>query len=190
MAADRQPKTEKKSQGQQMKESAKKQEAQKEERTEQKKKFAHHEEEREESLIRISGYDIPGSKNLYAGLTRVKGVGWAISNAVCLKLGFPKDKKVGDLSKDDIKKIEEFLSKLEVKDYMKNRRNDEETGETSHLVGTNLDMRKDFDIRKMKKIRSYKGVRHTSGQPVRGQRTRSHFRKKGQAVKRTGGKSK
>ena len=43
-------------------------------------------------------------------------------------------------------------------------------------------MKKDFDIRRLKKIRSYKGVRHTSGQPVRGQRTRSHFRKKGQSV--------
>jgi len=65
---------------------------------------------------------------------------------------------------------------------MKNRRSDPETGEEKHLVGTDLDMKKDFDIRRMKKIRSYRGIRHTSGLPVRGQRTRSNFRKKGQAV--------
>ena len=66
---------------------------------------------------------------------------------------------------------------------MKNRQKDLETGESKHLVSTDLDMRKDFDIRRLKKIRSYKGVRHTAGLPVRGQRTRSHFRTKGQ-VKR------
>ena len=57
-------------------------------------------------------------------------------------------------------------------------------------MGAELDMRKDFEIRKMKKIRSYKGVRHIMGQPVRGQRTRAHFRKTGKAVgvKRSSGK--
>jgi small subunit ribosomal protein S13 len=39
-----------------------------------------------------------------------------------------------------------------------------------------LDLSRDFDIRRMKKIRSYKGWRHATGQPVRGQRTKSHFR--------------
>ena len=38
---------------------------------------------------------------------------------------------------------------------------------------------KEFDIKRMKKMRSYKGIRHASGLPVRGQRTKSHFRKKG-----------
>ncbi|MBS3077822.1 30S ribosomal protein S13 [Candidatus Pacearchaeota archaeon] len=159
-----------------------KQQKQKEESAEKKKQSMRHEEESEEMLIRISGYDIPGSKKLLAGLTRIKGVGWAISNAACLKLGFSRDKKIAELSKDEIKKIEEFLKNPSVHDYMKNRQKDEETGETHHFVGTDLEMRKDFDIRKMKKIRSYKGIRHTSGQPVRGQRTRSHFRKKGQLV--------
>lgn len=146
------------------------------------KSMRHQEDTREETLIRIAGYDIPGSKKLLPGLTRVKGVGWAISNAACLKLGFDKNKKVADLTKEEIQKIEKFLKNPDVKDYMKNRQKDEETGVTGHFIGTDLEMRKDFDIRKMKKIRSYKGVRHTSGLPVRGQRTRSHFRKKGQSV--------
>jgi|SRR3989344_8133090 len=136
----------------------------------------------EESLVRIAGYDVPGSRNIYAGLTRVKGVSWSISNAACLKLGFPKSKKISELTKEDIAKIEQFLKNPNIQDYLKNRRFDLETGETKHYIGSDLDMKKDFDIRRMKKIRSYKGIRHTAGQPVRGQRTRSHFRKVGKAV--------
>jgi len=155
---------------------------QKEDSLEKKKHSMRHEDEQEEILVRVAGYDIPGSKKLYPGLTRIKGVGWFISNAICLKLGFPRDKKVAELTKEDIQKIEKFLKNPEIRDHMKNRQKDEETGETHHYIGTDLEMKKDFDIRKMKKIRSYKGIRHASGQPVRGQRTRSHFRKKGQLV--------
>ena len=43
-------------------------------------------------------------------------------------------------------------------------------------------MKREFDIKRMKKIKSYKGARHSAGQPVRGQRTRSHFRSRGKAV--------
>jgi len=133
-------------------------------------------------LVRIAGFDIPGGKKILPGLTRIKGVGWSLSNAACLKLKVPKEKKIAELTKDEIKQIEGFLRNPEIYDFMKNRQKDAETGETGHYIGSDLEMKKDFDIRRMKKIRSYKGVRHTSGQPVRGQRTRSHFRKKGQAV--------
>jgi len=136
----------------------------------------------EETLIRISGYDIPGSRPLYAGLTRIKGVSWVISNAVCILLKIPHSKKIIELSKDEIKKIEEFLKSPQIQDYQKNRRNDQETGESAHFIGVDLEMKKDFDLRRLKKIKSYKGVRHTFKLPVRGQRTRSNFRQKGKAV--------
>jgi len=139
-------------------------------------------EESNEVLVRIMGHDIPGSKNIYTGLTRIKGISWAISNAVCKKLGIPHSKKIQELAKDDIKKIENFLSNLDVYDYMKNRRLDIGTNETSHFYGHDLDMKKEFDIKRLKKIKSYKGIRHSLGQPVRGQRTRSHFRSKGRAA--------
>ena len=135
-----------------------------------------------ETLVRILGYDIPGSRNLYAGLTRVKGVSWALSNAVLLKLGYAREKKVATLTKDEIQKIEATLRAMPVPDFMKNRRNDFETGKTSHLLASDLDMQKDFDIKRMKKIRSYKGIRHGLKLPVRGQRTRSHFRAKGRVA--------
>src|SRR4030042_4430706 len=132
--------------------------------------------EEHEVLVRIFGYDIPGSKNLYTGLTRIKGVSWAISNAVCLKIGFPKSKKVSEISKAEIQKIENFLEELPIYDFLKNRRTDVETGKTGHFYGTDLDMKRDFDIKRLREIKSYRGIRHALKQPVRGQRTRSHFR--------------
>ena len=63
-----------------------------------------HLKEENEILVRVMGYDIPGSRNLYAGLTRIKGISWTISNAACLRLGLSKNKKVSDLSKADIQK--------------------------------------------------------------------------------------
>ncbi|MCA9485918.1 MAG: 30S ribosomal protein S13, partial [Nanoarchaeota archaeon] len=133
--------------------------------------------------VRIAGYDIPGNKMLLPGLTRVKGVSWVMSKATCTRLKLDFKRKMSDLSKDEIAKIESFLKNPDVPDHMKNSQNDLETGETKHFVGNDLDMKKDFDIRRMKKIRSYRGVRHTNKLPVRGQRTRSNFRKKGQAVR-------
>lgn len=133
-------------------------------------------EESNEILVRVCGYDIPGSRNLYAGLTRIKGISWAISNAVCIKLSIPHAKKISELSKEDIKRIEQFLSTLDVPDFLKNRRHDRETGKTGHHYGTDLDMKREFDIKRLKEMRSYRGVRHALKLPVRGQRTRSHFR--------------
>lgn len=158
------------------KEQKKPQKEQVQKEAKEKKKFSH-EEEKSEVLVRIFGYDIPGSKNIYVGLTRIKGVSWTISNAACLKLGYPRTKKIADLSNEDIVRIEEFLKSLNVYPFLKNRRSDVETGETSHFYGTDLDMKREFDIKRLKEIKSYKGIRHSLGQPVRGQRTKSHFRK-------------
>lgn len=129
-----------------------------------------------EVLVRVYGYDIPGSRSLYAGLTRIKGISWALANAICLKLGYARNKKISDLSKAEIAKIEEFMDVVDIPDYMKNRRQDRETGISTHYYGTDLEMKRDFDIKHMKEMRSYRGVRHALKQPVRGQRTRSHFR--------------
>lgn len=168
----------------QQKKAEEKQDLKREQKKQEEKKGRPQENISEEVLVRIMQRDIPGSRNVYTGLTKLKGVSWSISNAVCVKMKIPKDKKISELTKDEIKKIEDTLTNLDVKDFLKNRRTDLETGESKHYTGTSLDMKKDFDIRRLKKIRSYKGIRHTSGLPVRGQRTRSHFRKKGQAVKR------
>jgi small subunit ribosomal protein S13 len=84
-----------------------------------------------------------------------------------------------ELTEKDIEMITNFVKSPNMPDWLLNRRKDEETGETKHLLTSDLDMAKEFDIRKMKKMKSYKGWRHAMGQPVRGQRTKSHFRKGG-----------
>lgn len=133
-------------------------------------------EELPETLIRIFGYDIPGSKNIYTGLTNIKGISWAVSNAICIKLNLPRFKKISELSKEEIQKIEAFLNELPIPNFLKNRRFDPETGEMKHFLGTELDLTKEFDIKRLMKIKSYRGIRHSTGQPTRGQKTRSHFR--------------
>lgn len=130
-----------------------------------------------EKLIRILSKDIPGNLGIYAGLTRIKGVSWAISNAVCKILSFNKDKKIASLTEQDIKKIEDFLKNPKFSNHLFNRKIDFETGENRHLIGTSLDLQKEFDIKRLKKIKSYRGIRHVAGLPLRGQRTRAHFRK-------------
>ncbi len=129
-----------------------------------------------ETLVRIYGYDIPGSKNIYTGLTKIKGISWAIANAICIKLNLQKSKKVSEMSKDEIQKIETFIKEFPIPNFLKNRRFDPESGEMKHHLGTELDLLKEFDIKRLMKIKSYKGIRHSTGQPVRGQKTRSHFR--------------
>ena len=137
-------------------------------------------EEEHEVLVRIMGYDIPGSRNIYAGLTKIKGVSWVLSNATCRALDLKKTGRVSEITKDQIQKIEAYLKNLEnLPAYLKNRASDPETGETSHLFGHDLDLKKEFDIKRLRKIKSYKGVRHASKLPVRGQRTRANFRAKG-----------
>jgi small subunit ribosomal protein S13 len=123
----------------------------------------------------------------YAGLATIKGISWAMSNAICKNLKLDKNKKIGSLTPEEIKKISDFVKKPELPRYLLNRRNDFETGADSHLTGSELELKHEFDIKRLKKIKSYKGGRHMVGLPVRGQRTRSHFRRnrrKGAGIKK------
>ncbi len=147
-------------------------------------------EDKNEILVRIFGHDVPGSRNLYAGLTKIKGVSWSIANAVCLRLGLNRNMRISEITKPQIAEIENFLKNMPLPAFMKNRRSDVETGATGHLFGADLDIKKEFDIKKMKKMKSYRGIRHGLRLPVRGQRTRSHFRQKGVSVGVIKGKAK
>ncbi len=137
-------------------------------------------------IIRIMQTDVPGTKTLYAGLTRIKGISWAISNAVCLLAKIEKTKKIESLTKEEIAKIEETIKQHKFPYYMLNRRNDFTTGESGHVTGSTIDVNEELDVKRLKKIRSFRGLRHATGQPTRGQSTRSHFRtnrKKGVGIK-------
>ena len=140
-----------------------------------------------ERVVRILSEDIEGGMKLYAGLTKIKGVSWSLSNAVCTVMGMDRNRKVGSLSAEEVKKISDFLKNPKIPKFLLNRNVDFETGQDMHKVGTDLELQTEFDIKRLKKIKSYRGIRHAAGLPTRGQRTKSNFRKnrrKGAGIKK------
>jgi small subunit ribosomal protein S13 len=140
-----------------------------------------------EKIIRILSEDIEGGMTVYSGLTKIKGVSWSLANATCKILKLDKKRKIGSLTEAEIKLISDFLKNPKVPKFILNRRHDLETGDDKHLTGSDLELRKEFDIKRLKKIKSYRGIRHSAGLPMRGQRTKSNFRrerKKGAGIKK------
>jgi len=136
--------------------------------------------EQVKGIVRIAGSDVKGETQLFTSLQRIKGVGGSLANAVCRVHGFKRNRKIGTLTDGEIKKIEETLknpAKYGIPSWTFNRRKDLETGEDKHIVGPDLKFTQEQDVKRMIRIKSYKGVRHMFGLPVRGQRTRSSFRK-------------
>jgi len=131
-------------------------------------------------LIRISRKDVDGNKKIEYALTDIKGVGLSLSRSLALAMGFDLEQKIGYISDEDIVRIEEALKdpqNYNIPKWMLNRQDDYVTGETTHLIESDLDMMLRDDLNRMRKTRSYKGRRHEVGLPVRGQRTKSTFRK-------------
>ncbi|MBN2567049.1 30S ribosomal protein S13 [Candidatus Woesearchaeota archaeon] len=147
---------------------------------EQKKDFQH--------IVRIANTDLDGRKGIGMALQKIKGVSFMYSNMVLKTAGIPPKKKAGDLSQSEVKAIDTLVRNPEgAPIWLYNRRKDPETGADIHLLTVDLKFTRDNDIRTMQKIKCYKGVRHQTGLPVRGQRTKSNFRRnkgKVQGVKR------
>lgn len=131
-------------------------------------------------FVRIANTDLDGNKPIYNALTKIKGINIMFSNAVLNVAGIEKAKKAGYLSENEANKIDNIIkepAKFGIPSWTFNRKKDPEDGADKHLIGATLTFTQDNDIKMMKKIKSYKGVRHILGLPVRGQRTRSNFRK-------------
>ena len=131
-------------------------------------------------LVRVLNTDIRGEKQVLYALTKVKGVSIMFANAVLKRANINPQKKAGYLSEKEVSTIENLIQKpvnAGIPTWLLNRRADPETGENGHLITSNLDFTHEMDIKKMKKVKSYKGFRHQWGQPVRGQRTKANTRK-------------
>jgi len=135
------------------------------------------EQKYEEKLVRILSKDVEGKLKIYVGLTKIKGISWAFSNTICKKLNLDKNRRIGSLTKEEIEKINEFAKNPDAPAFLMNRRKDFETGIDKQKIGNDLDLQKYFDIGRLKKIKSYRGQRHVLGLPMRGQRTKSNFRR-------------
>jgi len=91
----------------------------------------------------------------------------------------PIYKRVGELSEEEVKALEEYISNISrnFPDYVLNRRFDRFTGESHHLIGSDVKFIMERDIEFEKSIDSWRGIRHKLGLKVRGQRTRTTGRK-------------
>ena len=108
-------------------------------------------------MARISGVDLPREKRIEIGLTYIYGIGRVSSNKILAATGINPDTRVKDLSENDIAAIRKEL-------------------EANYVVEGEL--RKDvaLDIKRLKEIRCYRGLRHIANLPVRGQSSKQNAR--------------
>lgn len=129
-------------------------------------------------IVRVANSDLDGKKPVVDALRKIKGVSFMFANAMCSVAGIDRNAITGKLSKSDIKKLQAVIDDPSaIPKWLLNRRKDYETGQDMHLVVNELIYQRDNDIKRLRKIKSYRGVRHSSDLPVRGQRTKSNFRK-------------
>jgi small subunit ribosomal protein S13 len=135
-------------------------------------------------IVRVSGTDLDGSKKIVYGITRIRGIGSSFAAAVTKAAELKPEMRVGNLTEEEVDRLEDVLTdptKYNLPPRLFNRRKDFETGRDAHLIGPDLALRTKADIDFMKELRTWKGVRHSLGLKVRGQRTKSSGRK-GRAV--------
>jgi len=131
-------------------------------------------------IVRIANTDLKGEKKLQSALRGIKGVNFMLANFVCVTSNVDGNKQVGVLTDAEVKKIDEIIQdplKNGAPIWMINRRKDPEDGTDKHLLSADLTFTRDNDIKQMRKMKSYRGTRHSSGLPTRGQRTKSNFRR-------------
>ena len=115
-------------------------------------------------MARIAGVNIPSQKKLGVALTYVYGVGKKVSIDVCQKANVDSNTRVNDLSESEIKNISDVIA-------------------SSFLVEGDLRREVSGNIKRLKDLGTYRGVRHRKNLPCRGQRTHTNARtKKGKAI--------
>ncbi|WP_409229011.1 30S ribosomal protein S13 [Gudongella sp. SC589] len=107
-------------------------------------------------MARIAGVDLPRDKRVEIGLTYIFGIGKTSSNEILQKAGVDKDTRVKDLTEAEVSNLRAVI-------------------DTYHVEG---DLRRDIalNIKRLKEINCYRGLRHKRGLPVRGQRTKTNAR--------------
>jgi len=126
-------------------------------------------------FVRIGTTDLDGTKSVRVALTGIKGVGRHTSTVISRMAKVDEYAQLGRMDEGSVnrlrKAVEEYTTKIP--SWMMNRPKDVYTGEAKHLIGPDVALSKDEDVNMMRKIRCYRGIRHETGQKVRGQRTKS-----------------
>jgi small subunit ribosomal protein S13 len=123
-------------------------------------------------MARIAGINIPLNKRVEIGLTYIYGIGRPTSNEILAQLGIEPDRKVRDLTDDEVSKLRDIIDR----DYM---------------VEGDLRRERSQNIKRLMEIGCYRGMRHRRGLPVRGQNTKTNARtRKGPKRMQVAGKKK
>lgn len=140
-------------------------------------------------IVRIAGKDLNGSLAIPRALTRIKGIGLRMAKNISIvfekETGIAFDAALGKISEEQEKKLEEivlFPGKYNLPNWSFNRQKEYDSGQSLHLVGPELDFAIRQNLQRLNEIKSYRGLRHIWGLPVRGQRTRSTHRGKGGVI--------
>jgi small subunit ribosomal protein S13 len=142
-------------------------------------------------IVRIVGKDIPGDKKLSVGLAQIKGIGYNFANAIIGALNLNPNSNIGFLTESQVEVIEKALkdpTSVNFPAWIYNRRKDVESGNSFHLITSDVAFTVRNDIEREKQVNSWRGFRHTFGLKVRGQRTRTTGRKGASVGVRKGGK--
>jgi small subunit ribosomal protein S13 len=122
-------------------------------------------------MARIAGINIPLNKRAEIGLTYIYGVGRPTSNRVLRKTGIEPDRKVRDLTEDEVSKLRDAIDDITVEGDLRRERSQ--------------------NIKRLMEIGCYRGMRHRRGLPVRGQNTKTNARtRKGPKRMQVAGKKK
>jgi small subunit ribosomal protein S13 len=123
-------------------------------------------------MARIAGINIPLNKRVEIGLTYIYGIGRPTSNEILAQLGIEQDRKVRDLTDDEVAKLRDIIDR----DY---------------VVEGDLRRERSQNIKRLMEIGCYRGMRHRRGLPVRGQNTKTNARtRKGPKRMQVAGKKK
>jgi small subunit ribosomal protein S13 len=123
-------------------------------------------------MARISGVNIPLNKRVEIGLTYIYGIGRSTSNKLLAEVGVEPDRKVRDLTEEEVVKLRDLI----------------DSGET---VEGDLRRERSQNIKRLQEIGCYRGMRHRRGLPVRGQNTKTNARtRKGPKRMQVAGKKK
>ena len=123
-------------------------------------------------MARISGVNIPLNKRVEIGLTYIYGIGRSSSNELLAKVGIEPDRKVRDLTEDEVVQLRELI-------------------DNELTVEGDLRRERSQNIKRLQEIGCYRGLRHRRGLPVRGQNTKTNARtRKGPKRMQIAGKKK
>lgn len=133
------------------------------------------EEEEIKYFVRVMNTDLDGTKAAHIALTGIPGIGMHTSGIIARLAEVNPRAILGKMDDESVDRIRNVVENYreQVPEWMLNRPQDIYSGEAKQLLGADLRMAFEDDVNRMRKIRCYRGIRHETGQKVRGQRTKS-----------------